>query len=134
VGGGETILVVEDEATVQNAIRRILTRQGYAVLEARHGAEALRRLDEAAHPVDLVVTDLVMPEMNGRELVARLQTRPSPPKILVISGYDEQAALKGEPLPAGAEFLAKPFTVDALLRSVRAALDARPEPPSRTPS
>ncbi|HEU4587815.1 MAG TPA: PAS domain S-box protein [Gemmatimonadales bacterium] len=134
VGGGETVLVVEDEATVRNAIRRILTRQGYAVLEARHGAEALRRLDEAAHPVDLVVTDLVMPEMNGRELVAQLQTRPNLPKVLVISGYDEQAALKGEPLPAGVEFLAKPFTVDSLLRSVRAALDAPAEPPVRTES
>jgi PAS domain S-box-containing protein len=124
VGGGETVLVVEDEATVQNAIRRILTRQGYTVLEARHGADALRVFDEAARPIDLVLTDLVMPEMNGRELVARLQARPNPPKVLVISGYDEQAALKGEPLPLGTEFLAKPFTLDGLLRSVRLALDA----------
>jgi two-component system cell cycle sensor histidine kinase/response regulator CckA len=122
-GGTETVLVVEDERAVRNSIRRILVRHGYTVLEARHGVDALRLLD-APRPVDLVLTDLVMPEMGGRELIAELRTRRPGLPILALSGYDERAALRGEALPAGVRFLEKPFTVDGLLHSVRAVLDA----------
>jgi two-component system cell cycle sensor histidine kinase/response regulator CckA len=129
--GTETVLVVEDETAVRNSIRRILTRQGYMVLEARHGTDALRVFDAAQRRVDLVVTDLMMPEMGGRQLMAELGARPAAPRILVISGYDEQVTLKGERLPAGTRFLEKPFTVPGLLQSVRAALDAGGEPAPR---
>jgi two-component system, cell cycle sensor histidine kinase and response regulator CckA len=120
--GREIILVVDDEATVRDSIRRILTRRGYAVLEAPHGAEALRLIDTAIR-VDLVLTDLVMPEMGGRELIAALRARPAAPKTLVMSGYDALAAMPGEPLPPGTGFLEKPFTMEGLLRAVRTALD-----------
>jgi PAS domain S-box-containing protein len=125
--GSETVLVVEDEATVRTSIRRILTRQGYTVLEARHGADALRVLDAATSRVDLVLTDLMMPEMGGRQLISELWARSTERRVLVVSGYDEHASLRSEPLPVGTHFLEKPFTVDGLLRSVRAALDTGPE-------
>jgi DNA-binding response OmpR family regulator len=126
--GTESVLVVEDEAAVRNSIRRILTRQGYTVLEARHGSDALRALDETTRPVDLVMTDLMMPEMDGRELIVELRARSATIKILAMSGYDEQAAMRGEALPVGTQFLEKPFTVEGLLRSVRAALDTSMDP------
>lgn len=70
----------------------------------------------------------MMPEMGGRQLIAELGARPAAPSILVMPGYDEQATLEGEGLPAGTRFLEKPFTVPGLLQSVRAALDAGGEP------
>jgi CheY-like chemotaxis protein len=127
-GGSETVLVVEDESAVRNAIRRILTGHGYTVLEARHGAEALQMLDHPARPIDLIITDVVMPEMDGRELIAKLQERNVEAKLLVISGYDAQGALTREMLPAGAHFLSKPFSVEALLHSARAALNEGAQP------
>jgi PAS domain S-box-containing protein len=127
--GTETVLVVEDEAAVRTSIQRILARQGYTVIEARHGADALRVLDEAAGRIDLVLTDLVMPEMGGRELIAEFRARSAGSRILVMSGYDQEAAMRGEALPAGTPFLEKPFTVEGLLRGVRAALDAETRSP-----
>jgi two-component system, cell cycle sensor histidine kinase and response regulator CckA len=121
--GTETVLVVEDEATVRRSVRRLLTRHGYTVLEARHGADALRILQDSAAPIALVLTDLVMPEMTGHELIATLKTRPEAPKMLVMSGYEDPAVMPGNPLPAGTTFLAKPFTSEALLAAVRAVLD-----------
>ncbi|HEU4589125.1 MAG TPA: PAS domain S-box protein [Gemmatimonadales bacterium] len=126
LSGSETILVVEDEPMVRRALRRILARHGYTVLEAEHGADALRLIREATAPIDLVLTDLVMPEMGGRALIAALAAEPESPTILAMSGYEMQTALSGEPLPAGTPFVAKPFTVDAMLTAVRAALDASP--------
>ena len=147
-GGSETILVVEDELAVRNSVRRLLVRQGYTVLEARHGADALRLLrghsgagadGSAAGPrIDLVLTDLVMPEMGGRDLIDRLRDEWPALPLLVMSGYDADAVSKGGELPAGVGFLAKPFTVDELVRRVRETLDAartRPGPaqPPRGP-
>jgi PAS domain S-box-containing protein len=128
-GGNETILVVEDEALVRSSLRRILSRQGYTVLEARHGADALQILDQAPRPIDLVMTDLMMPEMTGRELIPELRARLKDLKIIVMSGYDEQAARGGEPLPAGTGFIEKPFTVKGMLQAVRAALDSKTDQP-----
>jgi PAS domain S-box-containing protein len=121
--GTETVLVVEDEATVRRSVRRLLTRHGYTVLEARHGADALRIIDNAPAPIALVLTDLVMPEMSGRELIAALKARSGAPRMLVMSGYEDPALMPGDPLPAGTTFLAKPFTSEALLKAVRAVLD-----------
>lgn len=122
--GAETVLVVDDEAAVRNSVRRILTRHGYTVFEARHGAEALDVLgDKEPGAIDLVITDLVMPEMGGWDLIAELSHTSNPPRVLVISGYDEHAAGHAGGFPAGTTLIEKPFTMEALLRMVRAALD-----------
>jgi two-component system cell cycle sensor histidine kinase/response regulator CckA len=120
----ETILVVDDEPSVRHSIRRMLARQGYTVLEAAHGAEALRMIEESASPIDLVLTDLVMPVMDGPELIAALRGHPPAPRIVVMSGSDREAAMRGGPLPGDVRFLQKPFTSDELFRSVRKALEA----------
>jgi CheY-like chemotaxis protein len=120
----ETILLVEDEPTVRQSIRRMLTRQGYTVLEAAHGAEALRVIEESASPIDLVLTDFLMPGMNGRGLIAALRERAGGPRIIAMSGYDQAAAMRGEPLPVDVRFLQKPFTSDDLFRSLREVLEA----------
>jgi two-component system, cell cycle sensor histidine kinase and response regulator CckA len=129
----ETILVVDDEARVRHALRRLLTRQGYTVLEAAHGAEALRVLEESTTPVDLVLTDLVMPVLDGRGLIAALRRRPGAPRIVAMSGYDRAAALRGQPLPADVGFLQKPVTSAELFRRVREALEADRSPAAEPP-
>jgi PAS domain S-box-containing protein len=121
--GTETVLIVEDEETVRSSMRRILELHGYTVLEASHGAAALQLLAGRAERPDLVMTDLIMPVMGGRELIAELRSRGLASKIVVISGYDEEAALRGEPLPTGAGYLEKPFTLEGLLQTVRSAID-----------
>lgn len=123
-GGSETILVVEDEASIRNSIKRILIRHGYAVLEARHGAEALQVIDETKGPIHLVMTDLMMPQMSGRQLIPELQALSRPPKVMVMTGYAEEAVTRRDGLPASTWFLEKPFTVEGLLQTVRDALDA----------
>jgi CheY-like chemotaxis protein len=134
--GTETVLLVEDEAPVRRSVCRLLRRQGYTVLEARHGADALRRFDEGAAPrsalrdaqrIDLVITDVVMPEMDGRQFVERLRARGATVPVLFMSGYDQEALRSHGEQPAGTAFLAKPFTVETLLHAVREALDGRPD-------
>jgi PAS domain S-box-containing protein len=123
-GGGETVLLVEDETAVRSSTRRLLERHGYAVLEARHGADALRLVEETAREVDLVLTDLVMPEMGGRELVERLRGRRPGLKVLVMSGYTEKTIAPDGVLPPRTGFVEKPFPVESLLARVRELLDA----------
>jgi two-component system cell cycle sensor histidine kinase/response regulator CckA len=123
LAGSETVLLVEDDDTVRALTRRVLHRHGYRVLEARNGAEALR-MAGPDRAIDLVLTDIVMPELGGRQLVERLRaSRPDVP-VLLMSGYTEDAAVRRDIASAGARFLAKPFTADALARMVRAAIDA----------
>jgi two-component system, cell cycle sensor histidine kinase and response regulator CckA len=122
--GTETVLLVEDEPQVRAASRRILERAGYRVLEARTGADAFRRFEELAAAVDLIVTDVVMPEMSGRELVARARAvRPALP-VLFLSGYTDAAALQAQLLEPVNGFLQKPFTPEKLSHKVREVLDA----------
>jgi PAS domain S-box-containing protein len=125
--GGETVLVVEDEPLVRAVARRVLSKQGYRVLEAANGVEALRICAESLPSIDLVVTDLVMPEMGGRELAAELQSRAAGVRILLMSGYTEDAALRPSVLQPGEAFLAKPFTPDEFARKVREVLDEKPK-------
>ena len=123
-GGSETLLLVEDEAAVRSSARRLLERHGYTVLEARHGGEALRVVEEGPPvQVDLVLTDLVMPEMGGRELVERLRTRRPLLKVLFMSGYTEKAIAEDGIMPPNTGFVEKPFTVEQLLRRLRELLD-----------
>ena len=122
-GGTETLLLVEDEAAVRSSARRLLERHGYTVLEARHGADALRIVEEGGRPIDLVVTDLVMPEMGGRELVERLRTHRPGLKVLFMSGYTEKAITTEGVMPPRTGFVEKPFTMEQLLRRLRELLD-----------
>jgi nitrogen-specific signal transduction histidine kinase/ActR/RegA family two-component response regulator len=134
LGGTETVLLVDDEAEVRASARRLLERYGYKVLETAHGAEALRFFDANADRIGLVLTDVVMPEMNGRELVERLRAAHPSAKVLFMSGYTETAIVVDGRLPPNTGVLEKPFTVEELLRQVRTVLDGvppgQPAPPA----
>ncbi|MDF1501747.1 PAS domain-containing protein [Roseisolibacter sp. H3M3-2] len=121
--GRGTVLVVEDESPVRATTRRVLERHGYAVLEARHGADALLLWARHRDAVDAVVTDLRMPEMGGRALVARLRAdRPDLP-VVYVSGYSDEATTAAA-LPCE-RYVEKPFAGEALLAAVAEALAAR---------
>jgi PAS domain S-box-containing protein len=122
-GGTETLLLVEDEAAVRSSARRLLERQGYTVLEARHGGDALRIVEETGRQIDLVVTDLVMPEMGGKELAERLRAHRPGLKVLFMSGYTEKVIATGGVMPPNTGFVEKPFTVEQLMRRLREILD-----------
>ena len=123
VRGSEMILLVEDDRAVRVLARSTLQAHGYTVLEAHHGKHALQVYEQHAGPIHLLVTDVVMPEMSGRELADRL--KPSRPnmKVLFMSGYTDKAIVHHGELDPGAAFLQKPFTPDALARKVREVLD-----------
>jgi CheY-like chemotaxis protein len=117
-----TILVVEDEAGIRALMRKILHRQGYQVFEAESGPAALELAGKLEGELQLLVTDLMMPEMNGRELAERLtELRPNL-QVLYVSGFTDDSSIYAEPLPKGTMFLQKPFTLAALLEKVRASL------------
>jgi two-component system cell cycle sensor histidine kinase/response regulator CckA len=122
--GNETVLVVEDEDGVRELVRQILVEQGYAVLTARHGRDALLVAERYERPIDLLVTDVVMPEMGGSELVERLTARRPDLKTLYISGYTNDEVLRRGVQGAETTFLHKPFTSDGLMRVVRGVLDS----------
>jgi CheY-like chemotaxis protein len=121
----ETILVVEDEAGIRALVRKILRRQGYQVVEASNGEEALLKCQENGAQINLVVTDMLMPRMGGRELVERLHEKAPAMKVLYISGYTEDAAVYARDLPPGTGFLQKPFTLGSLLEKVKEILAAK---------
>jgi two-component system, cell cycle sensor histidine kinase and response regulator CckA len=122
VGRGETVLLVEDEDAVRLAARKALARGGFNVVEARNGEEALQRWRERS-AVDLVVSDLVMPEMGGRELASKLREDAPRLKVLFTSGYTDDAGIRQGALDSGTGFLSKPFTPEALVRKAREMLD-----------
>jgi CheY-like chemotaxis protein len=122
----ETILLVEDALRVRAVVREILEMNGYNVLEAHHGAEALEISGRHQGPIHLMVTDVVMPQMSGRELAQRLQPLRPDMKVLYMSGYTDDAIVRHGVLGAGIAFLSKPFTPDALTLKVREVLDAPP--------
>ena len=125
--GKETVLVVEDEALVRALVRRTLQRAGYVVFEAANGQEAMRVCESLTQPLDLLLTDVVMPGIGGRELVRRvLASRPAT-RVLFMSGYADDAVMRRGILEVGAEFLQKPFTLDELRARVRALLDRAPQ-------
>ncbi|NUQ21052.1 MAG: response regulator, partial [Gemmatimonadaceae bacterium] len=121
----ETILLVEDDPAVRDVSRRILLQRGYTVLEATNGAEALRVCAETTRPIDLIVSDMVMPEMNGPELGRQIRDRHPGTALLFMSGYTRDAALRQSFLEPGTAFLEKPFTPATLAQRVREMLDAR---------
>jgi PAS domain S-box-containing protein len=122
-GGGETVLVVEDEESVRRLALLTLTAQGYPVLEAANGQEALEKSAQGDSKIDLLVTDVVMPQLGGRELAARLRESRPDIKILYVSGYTNVGALLDGAGEGGSFFLAKPYSPLALARKVREILD-----------
>ena len=115
----ETILVVEDEAGIRGLIRRILARQSYEILEASNGRQALELARAHSGQIDMLLTDVVMPEMGGFDLANELIKERPEVRVLFISGYTGLSGFDPTQLPAGSGFLQKPFTLNALLAKVR---------------
>jgi len=124
--GSETVLLVEDEPEVRGLARDILHQQGYTVLEAVDGDDALRIGREHGGPIHLLVTDVVMPQMGGRELADHLKAGRRETKVLYVSGYTDDAILHKGVSETGTAFLPKPFTAAELAHKVRQVLDAAP--------
>jgi PAS domain S-box-containing protein len=122
--GSETILLVEDEAAVRRTAARMLQRQGYTVLQAGDGVEALRLLEEHRGPLQLLLTDVVMPGMRGRELAERVADLRPEIKVLFASGYTDDVILRHRLLERGGMLMDKPFTVQSLAGKVREVLDS----------
>jgi CheY-like chemotaxis protein len=118
----ETIVLVEDEDSLRQAAVHALNDQGYRVLDVRSGAEAIRVCQESGYDIDLLITDVVMPQMDGRELVGHITRLRPDTKILYISGYAKGAILDKGALEPNSEFLAKPFRLSELLQKVREVL------------
>jgi two-component system, cell cycle sensor histidine kinase and response regulator CckA len=125
-GGTETVLVVEDELSVLEGAVSLLRALGYTVLAAEGARTALRLAAEHAGPIHLVLADLVMPDMDGQEVARRITAARPGAKCLFMSGYAPEAIGRRDVLEAGAPFIAKPFTADALARKVRDVLDGGP--------
>jgi two-component system cell cycle sensor histidine kinase/response regulator CckA len=123
-GGKETLLLVEDEGAVRESVRRLLEWHGYTVIEARNGADALKIYENNETGIDLVLTDVVMPEMGGNELVERLRARHPDLRVVFMSGYTDRAITGNGTPRTGTGFVEKPFTVDTLIRRLREVLDA----------
>jgi PAS domain S-box-containing protein len=121
--GRETILLVEDEEAVRRIVKLTLETQGYTVLEARDAHEAVGLADTATRPIDLLITDVVMPGMNGRILADQLRTRAADLRVLFISGYTDDALVQYGVRESTAGFLQKPFSPRGLARKVREVLD-----------
>ncbi|HWP05912.1 MAG TPA: PAS domain S-box protein [Polyangiaceae bacterium] len=121
--GRETLLLVEDEQVILQVARSWLTKLGYRVLGAGDGVEALEVAAQTADPIDLLVTDVVMPRLGGRELARRLTELRPQTKVLYMSGYAENALAFGGVLSEGIDFIQKPYSLDALAARIRQVLD-----------
>jgi two-component system, cell cycle sensor histidine kinase and response regulator CckA len=121
-GTGATVLLAEDEESVRTLVEKVLTRKGHRVLIARNGREALELSESFQGEIDLLVTDVVMPEIGGRELARRIELERPGIRILYMSGYSEEAVTQHGVLGPGTAFLEKPFTPEALIERIRLVL------------
>ncbi len=128
--GTETVLVAEDEPGVRSLVRDSLRSRGYAVLEAGNGTEALALAERHSGPIHLLLTDVIMPQMNGRELSERLKARRPGLKVLFMSGYTDDAVLRHGVVTEDLPFIQKPFTPSALAGKLRTVLDVRDAKPA----
>jgi two-component system, cell cycle sensor histidine kinase and response regulator CckA len=122
LNGTETVLLVEDEDGVRALVRQVLQKRGYTVLEARSGKDALLECERQQGKIDLLLTDVVLEQMSGRELAEKLSPLRPEMKVLYISGYTDDAIVHHGVLTAGKAFLQKPFTTEALARKIRSVL------------
>jgi signal transduction histidine kinase len=123
-GGSERIMLVEDEEQIRRVSSAVLTRAGYTVLEASRPTEAIRIFERDPASIDLLLTDVVMPEMSGRQLAEKLTAARADIRVLFMSGYTNDAILHHGVLAPGVSFIQKPLTPDNLIRKVREVLDA----------
>lgn len=122
-GGSETILLVEDEEMVRNLVRVVLEEIGYTILEARNVDKATSLCEQHQGSIDLLLTDVIMPQMSGRELAEQLKALRPQMKVLFMSGYTDDVVVRHGVLTAEVEFLPKPFSTGALETKVREVLD-----------
>ena len=120
-----TILVVDDEHDILNLVQAALTREGFAVVVAENGDNALEAFEKLQSQVDLLLTDVVMPGMSGRDLARRIAQMAPHIRVLFMSGYTDNVIAQGGTLEPGLAFLQKPFTPVTLGLKVREVLDAR---------
>jgi CheY-like chemotaxis protein len=131
---GGTVLLVEDEPAVLSLAARVLQGRGYQVLQARDGSEALQVLEDHTGPIDILITDVVMPRLGGPELVERLQeARPQTP-IIYMSGYTDDKTVRDIMADSGVNFLQKPFSPAALAELTRQVLGGTRGAPRRDDS
>jgi CheY-like chemotaxis protein len=121
--GSETVLIVEDEEEVRKLAVQILQRQGYEVMEAPQGGDALLICEQHQNSVHLMLTDVVMPGMSSHQLAKRLKSLQPEMKVLYMSGYTDNTIVQHGALAEKVDYISKPFTVDALARKVREVLD-----------
>ncbi|MCK4620340.1 MAG: response regulator, partial [Desulfobacterales bacterium] len=124
LGGSETVLIVEDDYGLRKFAQEVLLRHGYRVLDAENGEDALKVGKEHDGQIDLMITDVVMPKMGGKEAAERLQPLYPQMKVIYMSGYTDNAIVRHGVLEPGLNFFEKPFTPEGLARKVREALDA----------
>jgi len=123
--GSETVLIAEDDDALRDLAFKVLKQHGYTVLEASNGEEALVVSEQHEEAIHLMVTDVVMPGMSGRELAERLQSLRPEIKVLYMSGYTDNAIVHHGVLRPGVNFIEKPFTPENLARKVRNVLDEK---------
>ena len=127
--GEETVLLVEDEDVLRGLLAKFLRLYGYTVLEARHGGEALLTCERHPGPIHVMVTDVVMPQMSGRELADRLTPLRPEMKVLYMSGYTEDALVQHGVLETNVAFIQKPFRIKTLMEKIREIFTESPRPP-----
>ena len=123
--GNETILVVEDEEVVRNLTVRMLQTMGYQTMQAAHGGEALEICRTFKEPIHLVLTDMIMPHMNGKQFIEELQKFRRDSKVLFVSGYSCDDMVDGKIIGVDTPLVLKPFTRETLGRKIRELLDSK---------
>jgi len=116
---------VEDEDELRHLTHAVLTKNGYRVLEAVNGEDALRVATQHIEPIPLMLSDVIMPRLGGRELARRLATSHPETKVIFMSGYASDAVVRHGQLEEGMVYIEKPFAVDSLMQKVRGVLDGK---------